>query len=200
MKTFLHVGCGPKRDGHPTRGFSDPGWAELRLDIDEGVNPDIVGTMTDMSRIGDGTIDAVFSSHNIEHLYPHEVPKALSEFARVLNRDGFAVVTCPDLQSVAALVAEDKLTEEAYQSPAGSISALDMLYGYRPALADGNLHMAHRCGFTQRVLIGALHQAGFTQVAAIRRPGPFYDIWALAMVSPTAEQTVRELAALHFPE
>ncbi|MBL8689956.1 MAG: class I SAM-dependent methyltransferase [Rhodospirillaceae bacterium] len=200
MKTFLHVGCGPKGNGRPTRGFADPGWSELRLDIDEGVTPDIVGTMTDMAEVRDGSVDAIFSSHNIEHLYPHEVPKALSEFVRVLAPDGFVVVTCPDLQSIAALVAEDKLTEEAYLSPAGPISPLDMLYGYRPALAGGNLHMAHRTGFTQRVLTQALHEAGFTRVAMARRAAPFYDIWALATVSPLPEGAVRELVMQHFPE
>jgi hypothetical protein len=44
------------------------------------LNPDIVGTMTDMSAVADASVDALFSSHNIEHLYPHEVPVALAEF------------------------------------------------------------------------------------------------------------------------
>ena len=43
------------------------------------------------------SVDAVFSSHNIEHLYPHEVPLALKEFMRVLKPDGFVLMTCPDL-------------------------------------------------------------------------------------------------------
>ena len=45
MKTFLHVGCGPKRKDRTTAGFAD--WNELRFDIDESVQPDLVGTMTD---------------------------------------------------------------------------------------------------------------------------------------------------------
>jgi predicted SAM-dependent methyltransferase len=110
MKTFLHVGCGPKRKDQTTRGINVPEWSEQRLDIDASVAPDIIGTMTDMSAVADAAVDAVFSSHNIEHLYPHEVPLALAEFKRVLKPDGFVVITCPDLQSVCALVAEDKLT------------------------------------------------------------------------------------------
>jgi predicted SAM-dependent methyltransferase len=110
MKTFLHVGCGPKRKDQTTRGINVPEWSEQRLDIDASVAPDIIGTMTDMSAVADAAVDAVFSSHNIEPLYPHEVPLALAEFKRVLKPDGFVVITCPDLQSVCALVAEDKLT------------------------------------------------------------------------------------------
>ena len=106
--------------------------ARDRLDIDPAVQPDVIGTMTDMAAVASESVDAIFSSHNIEHLYPHEVPLALKEFLRVLKPDGFFVVTCPDLQSVCALVAQGKLTEAAYQSPAGPIAAIDILYGHAP--------------------------------------------------------------------
>lgn len=198
MPTFLHIGCGPKRKDQTTRGFNTPDWTELRLDIDAGVNPDITGTMTDMSAVADGSVDAIFSSHNIEHLYPHEVPKALAEFKRVLKPDGFAVITCPDLQSVCALVAEDKLTEPAYTAPAGPIAPLDILYGHRPPMARGNLYMAHRCGFTQKVLDGTLRAQGFAAVASMKRKSVF-DLWALASVSARSEDEMRSLAAAHFP-
>lgn len=199
MKTFLHVGCGPKHKDRTTPGFNSPNWAELRLDIDESVMPDIVGTMLDMSAVADASVDAVFSSHNIEHLYPHEVPLALKEFMRVLRPDGFVVITCPDLQSVAALIAEDKLCEPAYVSPAGPIAPLDILYGHRPPMAQGNLYMAHRCGFTQRVLCGTLEAAGFPMVATARRTHPCYDLWALASKAALEEAPLRALAMEHFP-
>ena len=157
-RRLLHVGCGPKRKNATTRGFHSPLWAETRLDIDPSVQPDVVGTMTDMAAVASGVMDAVFSSHNIEHLYPHEVPVALAEFRRVLADDGFAVITCPDLQSVCELVAQDRLTEPAYTAPAGPIAPLDILYGHRAAMARGNLYMAHRCGFTSRVLAATLRQ------------------------------------------
>lgn len=198
MKTFLHVGCGPKRKNSTTPAFARDDWTELRLDIDESIHPDIVGTMTDMSAVATGSVDAVFSSHNIEHLYPHEVPLALAEFKRVLKPDGFTVITCPDLQSVAALVAEDKLTEPAYVSPAGPIAPLDILYGHRPPMAAGNLYMAHRCGFTRKVLTATLQAAGFATVAALRRE-PQFDLWALATVAAMPGDQLTALAQQHFP-
>lgn len=200
MKTFLHVGCGPKRKDRTTAGFNTPEWHERRLDINEQVAPDIVGTMTDMSAVLDASMDAIYSSHNIEHLYPHEVAVALAEFKRVLKFDGFVVITCPDLQSVCALVAQDKLTEPAYDAPAGPITPLDILYGHRPPMAKGNLYMAHRCGFTQKVLTGTLQAAGFAMVAAKRRDHPYYDLWALAVVQPMEEDELRPLALAHFPK
>lgn len=64
MNTFLHVGCGPKHKHQTTRGFNSDNWQEVRLDIDEKVNPDVLGTMTDMPGVQTGSVDAVFSSHN----------------------------------------------------------------------------------------------------------------------------------------
>ena len=197
---LLHIGCGPKRKPQTTRGFNTDQWQEIRLDIDPSVSPDVTGTMTDMSAVASGSVDAIFSSHNIEHLYPHEVPVALSEFHRVLSDDGFAVITCPDLQSVCALVAEDKLTDAAYTSPAGPIAPIDILYGYRPSMRNGNLFMAHRCGFTQKVLSGALQSCGFKSVATLARGrAPFFDLWALASKSERSEDQMRELVGQHFP-
>lgn len=198
-KTFLHVGCGSKRKDQTTAGFNADNWHELRLDINETVNPDIVGTMTDMPGVADESVDAIFSSHNIEHLYPHEVPVALKEFIRVLKPDGFLVVTCPDLQSICALVAEDKLTEPAYISPAGPIAPIDILYGHRPSMERGNLYMAHRCGFTNKVLIGTLRSCGFRTVAAANRGNPHFDLWAVACKSELSREDMHKLASQHFP-
>lgn len=198
IPTFLHVGCGPKRKQHTTTALAQ--WNEIRLDIDAAVEPDVTGTMTDMSAVPSAAVDAVFSSHNIEHLYPHEVPVALREFLRVLRDDGFALITCPDLRSVCELVAEDRLTEAAYTSPAGPITPLDILYGHRPAMARGNLYMAHRCGFTEAVLRGTLQSVGFKAVATMARGyEPYFDLWALACKGPQTEGSIRALAALHFP-
>ncbi len=199
MPTFLHIGCGTKRKDQTTPGFNTPAWQELRLDIDAAVVPDLVGSMTDMAAVADGSVDAIFSSHNLEHLYPHEVPLALQEFLRVLTLEGFAVITCPDLRSVCQLVAEDKLTEPAYLSPAGPIAPIDILYGHRPSLARGNLYMAHRCGFTQRVLVGTLQAAGFAVIASKARGAPYFDLWALASKGPRSQEEMLQLAGIHFP-
>ncbi len=199
MKTFLHVGCGNNRKDRTTRGFNLPGWKELRLDINPSVDPDIVGTMLDMSAVADGAVDALFSSHNIEHLYAHEVLLALAEFRRVLKPDGFLVINCPDLQSVCRLIADDKLVEPAYNSPAGPIAPLDILYGLRASLEQGNHYMAHRCGFTEKVLVGTLNEAGFGSVVSGSRAHPYYDLWAVASKAVQSEEELAELAEAHFP-
>lgn len=197
MAVVLHVGCGLK-DIRSLPAPFQAGWTEIRLDISPGNRPDVIGSMTDMGTVADGSVDAVFSSHNIEHLYPHEVPVALAEFRRVLNGNGFALITCPDLQAVAALVAKGRLEEPAYQSPSGPVSPLDILYGHRPALAAGNHYMAHKTGFTADTLGRALAAAGFARVIARRRP-PRFDLWALATRGAVAEAELRAKASAMFP-
>ena len=116
VKTVLHVDCGPYNPAELHKTFHGPGWRELPLDIDPRVAPDIVASMTVLPLAGQA-VDAVWSSHNLEHLYAHEVAVALGEFHRVLKPDGFALITLPDLQKVAELVAADRLEDTAYVSP-----------------------------------------------------------------------------------
>lgn len=151
-----------------------------------------------MSAVQSNSMDAVFSSHNIEHLYPHEVGVAILEFYRVLDSKGFCVITCPDLQSVCALVAQDRLLDPAYISPAGPIAPIDILYGHRASMAQGNLYMAHRTGFTEKTLSATLHEAGFKTVATIKRPHCF-DLWAIACKEPASESEIQSLVKVHFP-
>ena len=179
-------------------GFRKASWREIRLDADESVAPDIVGTMTEMPSVPTATVDAIFSSHGIEHLYWHDVPRALAEFRRVLNDDGFLVVTCPDLQAAAQMIAEDRLFDTAYDSAAGPITPFDMVYSYRPFVQANPEWMSHHCGFTLTSLIAVLREAGFAKMYGYRRTGGF-DLWILASKSPRSDGEMAALAADYLP-
>jgi ubiquinone/menaquinone biosynthesis C-methylase UbiE len=197
MKTFLHVGCGPQTKSK-VKGFNNDNWKEIRLDIDKNVNPDIVGTLTDMKSVETGSVDAVYSSHNIEHIFPHEVPIALKEFYRVLKDDGIVVITCLDLQAVCELVAKDKLLEPFYESPVGPISPIDILYGHREAIAEGHEYMAHKGGFTYSVLNTAFFEAGFKARYGGSRP-EFWDLFLVAFKQKKSEEEIKIIANQFFP-
>ena len=160
MKTLLHVGCASLNISD-LKGFDINAWSEIRFDIDESRNTDLTGTIVDLSLVQTGSVDAVYSAYNLDHIYPHEVPIALKEFFRVLKDDGIAIIKCPDIQSVCEVIGKDKLLETFYQSPVGPISPIDILFGNRKAIAKGNEFMAKKGGFTYSVLDGALNQAGF---------------------------------------
>lgn len=199
QRSFLHVGCGGSRKEHTAPGFRGDDWREIRLDMDPAAAPDIVASMTDMATVPDASVDAIYSSHNIEHLYAHEVPLAFAEFYRVLKPDGFLVLTCPDLRSICALVVEDKLDAPAYLTPVGEpIAPLDVLYGHRASMAEGNLFMAHRYGFTQRTLMEAARQAGFKIGHSLQRPTVF-DLWLLAYKNEVAMDHLLQQARIFLP-
>ena len=197
MKTFLHVGCGPQNISQ-IRGFDNDNWKEIRFDIDKNVNPDIVGTLTDMKLVETGSVDAVYSSHNIEHIFPHEVPIALREFYRVLKEDGIVVITCPDIQSVGEALTQDKLFETLYESPMGPVTAFDILYGHRKTTVDGNIFMVHKGGFTYSTLDTKFKEAGFKMKYGGRRPGAF-DLYIVAFKQKKSEEEVIKIATPFLP-
>jgi methyltransferase family protein len=123
-----------------------------------------------LSTIPSGAAGAVWTSHCIEHLYAHEVGRALAEFHRVLSDDGFICIIVPDLQAVASYVAADRLHEALYDSPVGPITAHDILFGFGPAVAQGHTSMAHRCGFTPTTMLHYLGEIPFDEVIIRRRP------------------------------
>jgi len=196
---FLHVGCGSTRKPAVGKGFQGDEWKEIRLDIDPTVEPDVISSMLDMDQVPTASVDGVYSSHNIEHLYLHEVPLALAEFFRVLKPNGLLVLICPDLQSICRLVVDDKLDEPAYLSSAGPIAPIDVLYGHREPMAAGNLYMAHRTGFTLRTLVAAVRSAGFRSVAGKRRDN-YFDLWLVASKSLLSAPDISHIAENHFPQ
>jgi hypothetical protein len=198
-RTVLHVGAGHRTSGaRLPAALQAPGWREIRFDIDPTTEPDIIGSVTDMSGVSTGSIDALYSAHNIEHVFAFEVPAVFKEFLRILKPNGFVVLTCPDLQAVCALVADDKLTDTAYMSPAGPITPHDILYGHGAALAAGHHYMAHKGGFTLKSLTAELQSAGFHTIAGLRRAKGL-DLWVLATKAQMNEADIRKLAGTVLP-
>jgi len=172
MRVVLHVGCGPRDHRSLPDVFPRSEWHEVRLDVDPGVSPDVVASITDMSPVADASVDAVYSHHNIEHVFAHEVPLALAEFLRVLRPGGEVLIGTPDLEALGRVLAAGRLEDTIIRAPAGAISALDVVYGLRSDIEGGREYMAHRTGFTPRTLGRRLHQAGFAQVQ-VAKPEPY---------------------------
>ncbi len=185
MKQVLHVGSGPPNPRKLNPVFRTGAWREVRLDIDPATQPDVVASIKAMPMVENASFDALWSSHNLEHLYAHEVPAALKEFRRVLRPDGFLLLTLPDMEAIAAVIARGDIEKPLVTSLAGeSLTAIDMLYGWRSQIAAGRTYMAHRTGFTAATLGKAILAAGFRQVRV--RRGRDYDLWALAYLDEGA--------------
>ena len=195
-RLLVNLASGPKGLAWLPAMFAE--WREVRVDVDAIVAPDILADMTDLSAIESGTVDAVWSAHGIEHLYLFEVSKAIAEIHRILADDGFFCLIVPDLQTIAEYIATDRLHEVVYESPAGPVTAHDMLFGFGPSLAQGRSSMAHKCGFTPTLLLQKLQESPFAEIVLRRRAN--YELAALACKRAPAGDAEREafLAALQL--
>jgi SAM-dependent methyltransferase len=191
-KIILNAGSGPRASGRIPTIFPQQAWSEVRLDITPANEPDIVGSIVDMrALVGDAAVDVVYSSHAVEHLYAHEVIPAFREFRRVLKPGGFALVTCPSLVAISRFILAEGAEAIAYESPAGAIRPIDMLYGHSEAIAGGAGYMAHNTGFTAQRLGRVAMNAGFSEVRVIE--GRFFDIWGLLLTPEASWDELKQL-------
>ena len=193
-KQVLNAGSGPRSNRRLHGVFGRGQWHEIRIDVDARAEPDVVGSMTNLRpHFDEGRFDAIWSSHSLEHLHAHEIPLALAEFRRILQPDGFALITCPDLETVMTLFLEHGSDHVVYHSAVGPITPLDMMFGHGRSIASGNVHMAHHSGLTAERLGRLLLQAGFAEVITRRQS---FDLWALALTESADRNAIqRELQA-----
>jgi hypothetical protein len=184
----LNVGGGTKEFAIPSR-YKD--WQHILLDIDPAGAPDVVCDARHLTSLRAGEYDAVYCSHNLEHYYRHDVVRVLQGFLHVLKADGFAEIRVPDLQSLMTRVVSTGMDADdvLYQSNAGPIRVIDVLYGYAKQIErSGNDFYAHKTGFTAKSLTVMLRSMGFDPVYMSERPDDF-EICALAFrMEPNADQ------------
>ena len=164
MKKVLNVGGNNKAIALPPQYGQ---FEQLMLDIDPKAQPDILCDARELRSLPAAQFDAVYCSHNLEHYHRHQVPLVLAGFQHVLKDGGFAHIRVPDVQQVMRVAIERGLDVEdvLYQSPAGPITVLDVLYGYGVEIErSGQDFFAHKTGFTLKSLLRVLQSAGFAIV------------------------------------
>ena len=164
---FVNLGSGESGGGRLPEFLRS--WRQIRVDVDPQTRPDIIASMTDLSAIASGSVQGVWASHCIEHLFRHEVTVCFGEVRRIMSDRAFFCLRVPDLQTVASFIAEDRLHEVLYQSSAGPVTAHDVVFGYGPDIAKGKWAMAHRTGFTPTMLTEALASGGFESYLVRRK-------------------------------
>lgn len=158
MRIVLNLGCGVAPLGIP-ECFSDPDWQEIRVDADPTANPDVVSDLRALP-FEDSYADAIVCMGVLEHIEEPSLSTVLGEMRRVLKLGGEMKLLVPDLQQIAVEIANGRLTEPLFDTSAGPIRALDMVYGFMPMMAEHPL-WGHRMGFTPDSLAGWLGGHGF---------------------------------------
>jgi hypothetical protein len=167
------------------------GWDHLLLDIDPNPEVDVVCDARNMLTMPAGEYDAVYSSHFLEHLYRHDLPKVMAGFKHVMKDDGFIQIAVPNMQSVFDHLAKpgSDIDDVIYQSAVGPIRAIDMIYGLESFIENnGNDFMCHKNGFTPKSMARVLFENGFEHVFI--GAGDFNVIAFVFKREPTEQQMI----------
>jgi predicted SAM-dependent methyltransferase len=137
------------------------GW--VSFDIRPGPEVDHVGDCHDLSRFGDGTVEAIYASHVLEHLsYRFELAPALTEWRRVLKPGGTAMISVPDFETLCGLFIYPKLNASERHF------IMMMIFGGQTNPAD-----FHKVGLNFEYLKSLLEEAGFADIRRV----PSFDLF-----------------------
>lgn len=149
----LHIGGTQPREG----------WKILN--INPGPHTDYVGNCVDLGRFADGSVSEIYASHVYEHLgFREELPTALQETHRVLEKGGTLRISVPDFETLSRIFLNNQL------SGSERFSIMVHIFG-----AQEDSHDFHKVGLTWGFLENYLKQAGFTKISRIPEFGMFDD-------------------------
>lgn len=175
--------------GGNNKNIAIPSWygsfEHLLLDIDPKGKPDIVCDARELGKLEAAQFDAIYCSHNLEHYFPHDVPRVLAGFLHVLKPSGFAEIRVPDIDLLLKTYVEKNMDIEdvLYQSPAGAIMVRDVIYGYSKEIERSGVDFyAHKMGFSPKSLSRHLAAAGFK--AVVRPQGRPYELFMIGFREP----------------
>ena len=158
----LNIGAGPKTTPIPPHY---DGWEVVRLDTEAENEPDLLMDAIELDTLEPGQFDAVYASHLLEHIYPADLERFMAGVWHVLTDDGLAEFRVPDGLAACKRAAQaGNLDAFCYQSPAGAITAWDILYGYLPFQKRFGRPMAHHSAYDAGGLGLVLRAYGFPLV------------------------------------
>lgn len=143
----LNIGCGNKRI---------PGYTGVDIVKRDAV--DIVAPAFAIP-LPDGCASEVMAIHLLEHLYRWEAPKALGEWARLLQPGGLLVMEMPDLMKWARNLVDGRQGKHPDQ--------MHMWAAYGDPRREDPA-MTHRWGYTFATVKPLLEEAGFTDIVEQR--------------------------------
>src|SRR5688572_13367293 len=75
-----------------------PGFTHI--DYQTGGNIDIVGSIADLGRYMNKSVEMIYSSHAFEYFHLDEAPYVLKEWHRVLKKYGLLRISVPDFEKL----------------------------------------------------------------------------------------------------
>ena len=139
------------------------GWKLLNIQPGEGV--DYVGDIRDLSQFADGSFDAVYGSHVLEHVgYQKALDETIRGIHRILKPGGKFFVSVPDLDVLCRLFVNEKLGVN------DRFFVMRMMFG-----GQMDDHDFHYVGLNADFLAHFLQNGGFRGVYRVPELGIFDD-------------------------
>ena len=195
-RIVLNVGGNNKNIAIPAHFDGFEHWL---LDIDPLGKPDVLCDARELDQRVGNEFDAIYCSHNLEHYFWHDAQRVLKGFHHGVKPGGFVDIRVPDLLSVMDAVLNGKvgLTQPLYQSGAGPIAPLDVIYGFRARIASSGVdYYAHKTGFSRQTLHQVVRAAGFSHLYDYR-PAAVHELRIIAFKGPPEPE---HLARLKLPQ
>jgi hypothetical protein len=147
----LNVGCGfDHRAGY------------VNVDFEERHDPDLLADVRDLSMLPSGEYDEVLAIDVLEHLPRSDTAACLTEWHRVLRSGGELRLQVPDVVACGRLLMRRDTVEQHEQ-------LVHQLWGTQAYTGD-----FHLSGFTDLLVIEALHRTGFHRIELQSR-----DLWQM---------------------
>ncbi len=180
-KIVASLGYSSAAIGRAHQNFMATAWHELRIDPDENMQADITSQPYHLPMIADASLDGVFIGHTLHRYNFIDAEHVLKEAFRILKDEGTLIATVPDLQLASTYAANDELEAGVYQSPAGAITAIDMLFGFQRAIRTGDLARQHQSGYTMTSLGNLVRDIGFCNLKVQRQA---HDLLVIGLKLP----------------
>lgn len=148
----LNIGGTEQRDG----------WKIFN--VNAGPHVDFVGDILDLSRFADGSVDEIYASHVLEHVWLEQAKAVLRAFARILAPGGRLMLSVPDLPTLCRIYLDPRLSQKQ------SMQVMGMIYG-----AHLDEHDIHHAGYDETLMRAILTEAGFRRIRRVDDHGMFQD-------------------------
>lgn len=138
----------------------------------------------------DGSVDAIYSSHTLEHLSKADGRHFLNECFRVLRSGGLIRVIVPDLKTIISAYTDGKLSADDLLIKLDALP--DRSGGFLKRLLSPYISYPHQCMYDTKCLTEVLCQTGFE--AAHKNPfdSAIKDVQSIERADRTVDAVIVE--------